>query len=282
VVIPFREVFEFSVPLITGELALLTMTVGGTVILALFHPTVEVANYRAVFSSARLNTAVAQSFTTLFLPVIARFHARSDLAGLRRSYWHTAAFVAVFTFPIFALTGPLAPATTVLLFGERYAESALVLSILATGYYANVTLGFNAFTLQVCGRIRYLVGVNICTAVVNVGLCFLLAPRYGAVGVAAANCAALVSQNLLNQLALRRSLSTGFIDRECRRTYAAIVAGAAALWAFDRLFRPDFLTGFVAAAVVSLVVLGVARRMLRLTDTFPELLRVPVVGRLLS
>ena len=159
---------------------------GGVFVLAHYHSMSAVADYRVVFSSARLNTAITASFATLFLPVIARLFARGEIDELRRSYWHTAAFVAVFTFPIFALTGPLAPATTVTLFGERYAPSAPVLSILAVGYYVNVVLGFNTYALQVCGRIRFLVLVNVFVAVLNIGLCFLLAPEFAAVGVAGA------------------------------------------------------------------------------------------------
>jgi O-antigen/teichoic acid export membrane protein len=281
IIVPYRAVFEFSIPLITGELALLSMTMGGTVVLSLYHSAVEVANYRVVFSSARLNTAITSSFSTLFLPVVARLFARGDGEGLRRSYWHTAAFVAVFTFPIFALTGPLAPATTVTLFGQRYAESAAVLSILSIGYYTNVMLGFNAYTLQVCGRIRYLVGVNVTVAALNIGLCLVLAPQLGALGVAVANCVALVTQNALNQWALRAAIGTRFIDRECRFAYAAILGGAAALWAFDLAFSPNIFVSIAAASVVSLLVLLAAKRTLRLGDTFPELLRLPVVGKLL-
>lgn len=281
VVIPFRAVFEFSFPLITGELALLSMTVGGVAILGFYHSTVEVANYRAVFSPARLNTAITASFSTLFLPVIARLFAREDIDGLRSSYWHTAAFVAVLTFPIFALTGPMAPVTAVTLFGERYAGSAVVLSVLAIGYYVNVMLGFNAYALQVCGRIRYLVGVNVVIAVLNIALCFVLAPRFAALGVAAAGSFALVVQNLLNQWALRGALRTAFIPREFRFCYAMIVVGAAALWGFQ-LVSPGPVAGVAAAAVVSLLVLVGSRRALQLADTFPELRRIPLVGRLIT
>jgi O-antigen/teichoic acid export membrane protein len=216
------------------------------------------------------------------LPVIARLYARGDIDGLRRNYWHTAAFVAVFTFPIFALTGPLAPVTTITLFGERYAQSAAVLAVLALGYYFNVMLGFNDYALQVCGRIRYLVAVNLFIAVLNIGLCFLLAPRFAAVGVAGANSIALVTQNLLNQLALRGSIHTGFIDRECRPAYAAIIVGAAALWAFEWLLTPGIFAGVAAAAGVSLVVMIGSRRALQLANTFPELRRIPLLGRLIS
>lgn len=282
IVVPYKEVFEFSFPLITSELALLSFTVGGVFVLARYHGTVEVANYRAVFNPARLNTAVTASFVTLFLPVVARFHARGDVKGLRNSYWHTAAFVAVATFPIFALTGPLAPATTVALFGARYSSSGTILAVLAVGYYVNVMLGFNAYTLQVCGRIRYLVGVNVVVAALNIGLCVALAPRFAAVGVAVANCVALITQNVLNQWALRGALGTGFIDREAWVCYGIIVAGAAVLWTFQLLVSPGIVLSVAAAVVVSTAVLAGSRRALQLGETFPELLRIPVFGRLIS
>ena len=282
IVVPFRSVFEFSFPLITGELALLSMTVGGVVVLGWYHSIEEVANFRAVFSAARLNTAITASFATLFLPVIARLHARGDIDGLRRTYWHTAAFVAVFSFPIFALTGPLAPLTTNVLFGERYADAAPVLAWLAIGYYVNVMLGFNAYALQVCGRLRYLVGVNVFIALSNIGLCVLLAPPFAAAGVAAASCVALVGQNLLNQWRMRGELRSRFIDDECRLAYATIAVCAVALWVFQVVVDPGILVGAVSVAVTSAIVLIGSRQALQLVGTFPELARIPLVGRLLG
>ncbi len=277
VVVPYRAVFVFSFPMITGELAFLSLALGGVVVLGMYHSTTEVADYRAVFSAARLNTAVTTSFATLFLPMIAKLHARGNLSGLRDTYWQTAVFVAVFTFPIFALTGPLSSATTVTLFGERYAGSATILSVLAIGYYVSVVLGFNAYALQVCGRIRYLVFVNILIAVGNIGLCFALAPRYGAIGAAAANCIIMVSQNLLNQAALRKSLRSGLVSRSCWGAYAAILAAVGTLWVFELVASPGIVLSIAAAALASLGVLVASRRALQLGDTFPELRRVPLV-----
>lgn len=280
VVLPFKAVFGFSLPLIAGDLALLSLTSGGVFVLTIYHSTVEVANYRSVFSAARMNTAVAASFSTLFLPVIARLFARDDIDGVRTSYWSTAAFVAVFTFPAFALTGPLAPSTTVTLFGARYAESATVLSILAVGYYISSILGFNAYALQVGGRIRFVVLVNVLVAVVNIGLCFALAPRFGAVGVAAANCIALVGQNLLNQWALRSTIRTAFVDRRFLWCYGVIIGSAALLWVFQILVKPGFVVSVACAAAASCAVVVTSRRTLQLGTTFPELRRVPLLGRM--
>ena len=279
--VPFKAVFSFSTPLITGELLQLSLVVGGVLVLGYYASAEEVATYRAVFNPSRLNTAVLGAFVPLFLPLAARLFERRDIDGLRQAYWHTGALVAVLTFPIFALTGPLAHDLTLLLFGPRYSESALVLALLSIGYYFNTALGFNAYTLQVCSRLRFLVGVNLSVATLNIGLSILLVPRYGAVAVAIANLTALVVQNVLNQWALRSSIRTGFIDRSCLRCYLAIIACAAALWAFQWTLRPGLLVGLLAAAVASLVVLVVGRRAIELQENFPELGRVPVLRWLL-
>jgi O-antigen/teichoic acid export membrane protein len=279
--LPFKEVFSFSTPMITAELLQLSLVVGGVLVLGHYQPADEVASYRAVFNPSRLNTAVLGAFVPLFLPLAARLFERRDIDGLRRAYWHTGAFVAVLTFPIFALTGPLAHDLTLLLFGPRYSDSAIVLALLSIGYYFNAALGFNAYTLQVCARLRFLVGVNLSVATLNIGLSILLVPRYGAVAVAVANLTALVILNLLNQWALRRSIRTGFIDRGCLRCYLTILGCAAALWLFQWGLRPGLLVGLIAAAAASLVVLVVSRSAIELEENFPELRRVPVLRWLL-
>lgn len=279
-VIPYRAVFGFSVPLITNELVFLSMNVGGVILLAHFQSIEDVANYRAVFPAARLNQVVFSTFVTLFLPLAARLFVREDIDGLRAAYWRTALFLAVLTFPVFALTGPFAPATTEVLFGVRYTESSLILSLLAVGYYFNVMLGFNTYTLQVCGRLRYLVVVNVVVATGNFVASLLLVPHFSAVGVAAANCATMIVQNLLNQAALRRSIRSPLVHRDYLRSYGVIVLCGAALWVFQYLVAPGLLLALGAAAVASAVVFLVNRRALALHETFPELLRVPVLRRL--
>ena len=96
--------------------------------------------------------------------------------------------------------------------------------------------------------------------------------------MAAANLAALVVQNVINQWALRRAIGTAFIDRSCVRLLPGDPGGAAALWAFQALVRPRALVGVLSAAVASVVVLVASRSAIELGDTFPELRRVPVMG----
>ena len=281
-VVPFRPVLSFTIPTMTGDLVFLSTTAGSVLLLGKFGGVTEVAGYRAVFPAAHLNQFIFASFVTLFLPMAARLAARNDLPGLKVAYWHTAYMLAVLSFPIFAMTVPFAHATTVALFGERYAGSATVLALLSTGYAVNSALGFNAYTLQVLGKLRFIVWANIGAALFNLVLSAAVAASWGAIGIAVANCSTMIGLNLANQAVLARSLRSGLVDRSYLLPYVRLLVCVAALVAVELIFHPGLLVAIAVTALVGLVLLRISRRDLRLSETFPEVTRIPLVGRLIS
>jgi O-antigen/teichoic acid export membrane protein len=277
---PVRNVFTFALPMLSTELVYLSMNTGSVLLLGHYFGQVEVADLRAVYPAAGLNKIVYSTFLTLYLPMASRLFARGDHASLRADYWRTAAFLAVVSYPIFAMTGPFASPTTVFLFGERYAGSAVILALLATGYYFNSALGFNMVTLQAYGKVRFLFGVNIGCAVLNLVLGFAVAPTYGAVGVAVSNCVTLVVQNVACQLGLRRTLGTALVDRGYARVYVSLVVATGLLWAIQEIAHPGLLICMVLTAITSVGLLAVNRPMLALASQFPELQRIPLLRSL--
>jgi O-antigen/teichoic acid export membrane protein len=175
------------------------------------------------------------------------------------------------------MTTVFAHTTTGTLFGQRYADSAVVLAVLSAGFYFNAALGFNTYTLQVYGRLRWLLVVNFVAAGLNVALALLLIPAFGALGVAAANCATLVVQNVCNQIALRSTIGSAFVDRANVRPYLVILAATLVLTGFQMWLSPGFIAAIVLTGVVWLAVLFPTRRWLQLGETFPEMVRVPGV-----
>lgn len=280
VVLPFREVFSFSVPTLTSELVFLATNMGSVVILGAYWAAAQVAEFRAVIPAARLNQVVYQTFLTLFLPMAARLFARGDRAGLRDAYWQSSITLAVFTFPVFALTGPFAAVTTVTLFGSRYESSGVILMVLAVGYYVSVSLGFNVYVLQVYGRLRFLVVSNICVAAANLGLAFALIPHYGALGAAASNATTMVCQNIVNQVVLNKTMRVGgehTTGASRVRPYLIICAVTGGLGVIAAVLNPNFFVALAVSLVGSVVVLRLNRVALDLANTFPELMRVPVL-----
>jgi O-antigen/teichoic acid export membrane protein len=280
--LPFRPLFGFALPLLTTDLVYVVMNSFDAVLLGRYRGTVEVAAFRAVQPLANLNTVVFTSFTLLYLPLAARLYERDDREGIQDLYWQTAVWIAILTFPVFAVTFALAEPTTVLLFGARYADSGTYLALLALGSYFQAALGFNGLTIQVFGRLRYTVTVNLVAVVYNAAVNLVLIPRYGALGAAVGTCSALVVHNLLKQVGLGLGTGIAMLDRRYVRVYLTVAAGALALWVISLLISPPAVVGLGLAAVVSAGVLGLNRGLLQLGRVFPEISRLPVVGPLIS
>jgi len=153
--VPFKAILGFTIPLLTTDLVYVSMTTTDAVLLQHFYGTSEVAALRVIQPLANLNLVVYSSFTLLFTPMAARLLARDDRDGVAELYWRTATWVAVFSFPMFALTVFMAKPMTVAFYQDRYAASAVFLALLSAAQYFNAALGFNGLTLRVFGFLRY-------------------------------------------------------------------------------------------------------------------------------
>jgi O-antigen/teichoic acid export membrane protein len=279
---PVRELYGFALPLLAVDLLYVVMNTTNVFMLQHFGTSDDVATYRVVWPAARMNMLVMSSFAILFTPVAARLFARGDREGGADLYWVTAAWIAVFSFPAFALTGAFSEPVTVALFGEKYASSAAIMSLLAFGYYFNAALGFNGLMLRVHGLVRYVVVISLGVAVVNVALNLVLIPAFGPVGAGAGTAGALVLHNVLKQAGLRKGTGISIFDRHHARIYLVVVVAAATLGAVALLAGPGLAPAIALTALVSAAVLALTRDALRVGDTFPELLRVPLLRRILA
>lgn len=279
---PFKEIFGFSIPLLSSDLVFLMRGSLVVVMLEYFNSTIDVATFRAVVPVARLNQVVLQSFTFLFMPLASRMFANEDRKGINDLYWQTAIWIAVISFPIFSVTFALAKPVTLLFFGERYLQSSAVLALLSLGYYFNAALGFNQLTLRVFGKIRYIVTIDFLALAASLGLSLMLIPRYGALGGAIGTAGTLIVHNILTHAGLRFGTGIDLFQWRYLKVYAVIVAGMVCLSLLQWLVDPPIYIGVAAAALVSLLVLGINRVALDVGNTFPELLRFPLMKRILS
>lgn len=277
--IPFREVLMFTVPLLASDLVYVVMNTMDAVLLESFHGLESVAALRAVQPTARFNQLILTSFALLFTPAAARLFARDDREGINNLYWQNAVWVAIISFPIFAITFSLAQPVTELVF-PKYAESGVIMALLSLGYYVNAATGQNGLALKVIGKLRYIVIIDIVAAVINLAVNLVLIPRFGAYGAAFGTTGTLILFNILKQIGLR---GTGIkvFDMQYARVYGVIIIAALGLLAVQSLLSLPVFASFIVAALVSLAVLVLNRKALRLEQTFPELLRFAPVRWLL-
>lgn len=273
--IPAREILVFAIPLVTTDIVYAFMNTSDAILLEHFRGLDSVAAWRVVQPAAGLNQVVMQSFTLLFTPAAARLFARKDRAGVGDLYWRTAIWMAVISFPLFAVTFSLADVVTVTLYGHRYESSAVYMALLSFGYYFSTALGFNGLTMRIFGIARFIVVVNLLSAVVNIVLNLLLIPPLGALGAAIGTTLTLVVFNVLKQVGLWRGTGISMFERQHLRVYAIIAVTTAVLAIVSAVIHPPLVVQLGLAGLASLAVLGLNRRSLRLGETFPEIGRLP-------
>jgi O-antigen/teichoic acid export membrane protein len=280
--LPARQVFAFTLPLLTADLAAVIMWSAGTLTLGYFSTLDQVALFTVAASLATLNETVARNFTVLYTPAISRLFARQDHSAINRMYWRTAVWVAVLTFPVFVLTFSASGSILNVLYGTKYHDAAVVLSLLALAEYINVALGLNGLTLRLLSDVRYSVTLNIVAAFVAIVANVVLVPRYGALGAAYATTGTAVLYCALKQFGLARATGVRPFELRLAALYAGIVAAAGVVVLGQWLMpdRPIMLLALAGAA--SLLLLVASKRMLMVTETFPEVMRVPLIRMLFA
>lgn len=281
--LPIREIVGFALPLMLSNM--IGMLGGAIPILALgyFQPMLTVAYYRVVLPVASLTTMIPATFIALYVPSASRLFASGDTSGMNSLFWETSLWMSVLALPIFLTTFCFSHPLTIFLYGTRYAPSAAILAILSTAYFFNAIFAFSDKTLKVLGKVRQVVALNVVTPIIIVVFNLLLIPRYGALGAAVATASGMVLQTALRQLALWR-WGGGISLFEKKYAFSILVLGSSALalnWA--QHFMPDNIyLGMTLVCAMSFCALLLLKRHLRIADTFPEVVRLPLIGRLFA
>ena len=279
--LPVRLTALVTLPLFANNIVDLAMETLDVLMLAQLSTPQQVALLRAIVPIAHANEFVVAGFTVLFTPMAARLLAQGRSSELTRLYWQTALWRSVLAFPVLMACTVLAGPLTVLLFGERYAASAPMLMILGAGFYVGALAGPNQEVLEVTGRFRQLVAINVTTVLLAILLNFLLIPRMGGLGAAIATSSSMVSRSAATQLLVLAHRSVTLPGREFVRPYLALIGGLV-IAALVVAMRPGLGGGLLAASLLSIGVLLPARRELDVLHSFPSLAKVPGLSLLLG
>jgi O-antigen/teichoic acid export membrane protein len=197
-------VLRFSLPLLVGSLFGLTVWQLDVLLLQSMWGSAEAGLYSAAMIIGRLPNMILLAFTFVLAPMAAQLYSAGKLTVMQRIYGRIIDLVFILGLPTSLSFFLFAPLLLHVLFGAAYTDSALVLRILAVGFFFHSLAGPNGNTLMMIGRSRlYLVDTMI-IAVVNIVLYVTLIPPLGAVGAALATVVGLLLLNLLFSTQLYR------------------------------------------------------------------------------
>lgn len=280
--IPAREIFIFTIPLLTSEILEILMHSMDVLILGYFHGTTEVASYQVILPAARINKMVMRSFALLFTPLVARLFAKENYAEINSLYWQTAIWMSVLSFPIFCITFSLAKPVTSLFYGARYEGSWIFLQILSFSYFLNVMLGFNSRTLTVLGKVQYIMKINFVIAIINLVGNLLLIPRFGALGATIATGGSMILLNIFKQVGLKSAAGIRFFDKQTLPVIYIIMISSIGLFFIQFYASLPIFVLIPLAIIASILIFKFCEKKLKVEETFPEILRLPLIKYLIK
>ncbi|MBA2115406.1 oligosaccharide flippase family protein [Bremerella alba] len=277
-----KEVFSYSLTLIFGDVGFLMRGAMVVLIIGYFHSPAEVAGFQAVFPAARLNDIVIATFSMLFMPSAGRLFSEGAIDSLNHLFRKTTVWTTVLSFPLFLACFLMPEQLCVLLFGSQYADSASTLAILSLGFFINTIVGMNLRLIRVVSCLRTLIMVDVISLAGAVVMNLLFVPKFGAVGGAWAILIGFGLQGIACMVAVARTVDVNPVAWRLIRAYSLAGILTWCLWAgvSSSLVNPFWMPALLVAA--SMLYAFLCREDLEVANVFPEVARVPLLGRLLG
>jgi O-antigen/teichoic acid export membrane protein len=240
-----RELSVASVPMIVANVTQYSNLWTAVVVLGVFEPVPTVGVYSAAARTAALSSLVLISFAGVFSPLAAGLYRQNRLGDLGRLYSDVSRWAFTGALAFFLVTALLSR-DIMLFFGREFAHGWPVVVVISAAQLFNSSVGPTARLLAMTGYQKAVMVSTAGSAVAAVALNFLLVPRFGVGGAAAATAAALI-------------LSNG--------SSLFFVRGRLGFWPYGPRYAKPILAGLVAAVLT----LGI-RALLPTVEGLPALL----------
>jgi O-antigen/teichoic acid export membrane protein len=191
-----------------------------------------VSFYEVAARMAGFMRAVPLVFLSALIPATSELGARKDDETIERTYLMVSKYIAILTVAAAAFLVLDADSIVRLWLGPSFAQSAVLIQVLAIGYGANILGGAASQIGAGVGRPEFDMHSTILLSIANPILSFLLVRRFGAPGAAAGTSIALISAAIYLLVAFHRNyLGTSvwgvFESIYIRPAFAALLTGSA-------------------------------------------------------
>ena len=247
-----RALFSVSIPMSVSTGAQYLNTWSAIWILGFFAAAAPVGIFQAAARTATLSTIVRFAFSGIFSPIISSLHAQGDRESLGRLYKDISRWIFTGAFGIFLAILLLAQDVLVLGFGERAATGVFALIIVAFAQLYSASVGPTPRMLAMTDNQNVVMVATAIAAVVGVAVSFTLIGmastlEYQLIGAATGMASALVIENTLTLLAVRRRL--GFWPYN----FAWLKPLAAGLLSAGLAYLAGFLLGLQGIVLIMVV-----------------------------
>ena len=179
----FKSLINFSWPLMFSKFFFLILNSTDVFMLGYFASLEEVAIYSIVSKIVFFQMIFRFAFQPIFSPMIADLYYKQKFDDLNNLYKSATKWILMSTFPLFLLIETY-PTFFLRYFGTSFEVGAACLRILGVGYFISATFGMADALIVMTGRSIISMINNLFIFFFNVGLNYLLIPKYGINGAA--------------------------------------------------------------------------------------------------
>ncbi|RLM71605.1 flippase [Halorubrum sp. Atlit-8R] len=196
------ELWSFSWPLAVGSSFLILLSNVDILMIGYFMQPQSVGLYRAIQPLRQITTFVVLGFAFLFLPIATEYYEDNNLDALDRIYTVSTKWIVTATFPPVLLFTLFASDVVRTFFGGEYVPAAPALAVLTAGLFLRAIVGLNGDMTKAINRTRIELYSVVPAVLINIGLNYVLIPKYGIIGAAIGTVVGYGVYNLLELTAI--------------------------------------------------------------------------------
>jgi O-antigen/teichoic acid export membrane protein len=190
------ELLLLSLPLFFSGISYIILNNTDTLMLGYYMPSEAVGFYNGAFLLMQTMAVFLNSFSVIFMPVLAGLVAKKLQREVRELYQVVTKWIFLLTLPAILTFFFFPRQVLTTLFSAPYGQAGTALAILVAAEFMHTTLGPNEQALIAHGATRAVFAGYGTAAVLNIILNAVLIPRMGISGAAAATGISLVVLNL--------------------------------------------------------------------------------------
>lgn len=244
-----RRIIDYSIPLAVTSSMIIIMSNVDTLFLGSLATTGDVGVYRVVYSMTSLLLLFLHSFKFVSMPMLSRADAENNSEMFNNIYRQMTRWILIVSFPAFAVLLLYSEQLIGGIYGVEYIPGSAVVPVLAAGFFLHAVFGPANSALKAIGRTKLIMYINLASALLNIGLNYILILRLGILGAAIATAVSYAFMNMLYIGSLLAENITIF-DRRIFSVIAVAIVSFSAAHALS-LWTPD------STELLSLLVLGI-------------------------
>lgn len=201
----FLNILRESFPLLLSSSMFLIIASTDIYMLSAMRPAEEVGVYDVAVKISLLAAIVLVAVNSISAPKFAELFGLGNLSGLKEVVSQSSKLIFWVTIPIIFLLIML-PEKFLGLFGSEFLAAAPALVILSIGQFISSISGSVGNLLKMTNNQIVFQYVMIAAAIINIGLNFILIPKYGITGAAIASATSMSFWNLISVIVAKKKL----------------------------------------------------------------------------